>query len=167
VAQEQEMRDIFREHLPDELKVVPSHSWAGQYQEFVRYRENVGHLDKLSICHMPWDRMAITWDGNVVGCCNDFLAKYINGNVARQPVLEVWNSPAYQRLRRSIHQKDYASLEVCKGCDVPWAGDEPMPLWKRQAASVLSNGLVAWRKATGRTAPRPGAQDAAPQANGQ
>lgn len=167
IAQEREMRDIFREHLPDELKVVPAHSWAGQYEDFVRYRDNVGHLDKLSICHMPWDRMAITWDGNVVGCCNDFLAKYINGNVAHQPVLEVWNSPAYQRLRRAIHQKDYASLDVCKGCDVPWAGDEPMPLWKRQAASVLSAGLIAWRVATGRTASKPGASGAAAKANGQ
>jgi radical SAM protein with 4Fe4S-binding SPASM domain len=153
--QEQQMREIFQEHLPDELKVVPAHSWAGEYQEFVRYRENVGQLDKLSICHMPWDRMAITWNGDVVGCCNDFLAKYHNGNVRDHPVLEVWNSPAYQQLREAIHRKAYDSLDMCRNCDVPWAGDPPLPAWKRQAAALLSRGLVAWRGLKGGLAPTP------------
>jgi radical SAM protein with 4Fe4S-binding SPASM domain len=160
VEQEREMRAIFAENLPDELKVVPAHSWAGEYQEFVRYRENVGQADKLSICHMPWDRMAITWDGNVVGCCNDFLAKYHNGNVREQSVLDVWNSPAYQRLRRAVHAKDYQSLEMCRGCDVPWAGDPPLPMWKRQAARVLYGGLKTWRAIRGTLVPPPHEPDA-------
>ena len=42
--QRREMEDIFQENLPDELSVVPAHSWAGEYQEFVRYRDNVGDL---------------------------------------------------------------------------------------------------------------------------
>src|SRR5262249_18670641 len=134
-----QMQEVFGADLPDELTVVPAHSWAGEYQDFVRYRENVGHLDKLSICHMPWDRMSITWDGNVVGCCNDFLARYINGNVRKTPVLEVWNSPAYQCLRRAVHNKDYDRLPLCKGCDVPWAGDAPSVL-KRTASAGLYAG---------------------------
>jgi radical SAM protein with 4Fe4S-binding SPASM domain len=155
LAQQRQMHDIFAEHLPDELKVVPAHSWAGEYQDFVRYRENVGHADKLSICHMPWDRMAITWDGDVVGCCNDFLAKYKNGNVRERHTLAVWNSPAYQRLRAAVHRKDYASLDVCRNCDVPWAGDPPLPLWKRHASTILARGLLAWRQVSGQLAPEP------------
>ena len=147
------MEDIFQENLPDELSVVPAHSWAGEYQEFVRYRDNVGDLSKLSICHMPWDRMAITWDGNVVACCNDFLAKHINGNVSERPVLDVWNSGPYQELRRRVSKKDYENLAVCKGCDVPWAGDEPRPLWQKEARKVLSKGLNAWRKISGGMVP--------------
>jgi radical SAM protein with 4Fe4S-binding SPASM domain len=153
--QERQMREIFKEHLPDDLAVVPAHSWAGEYADFVRYKDNVGHLDKLSICHMPWNRMAITWDGDVVGCCNDFLAKYKNGNVRDRHVLDVWNSPAYQRLRAAVHRKDYASLDVCRNCDVPWAGDPPLPAWKRQAATVLATGLVTWRRLSGTLAPAP------------
>jgi radical SAM protein with 4Fe4S-binding SPASM domain len=152
-AQRREMKAIFQENLPDELSVVPAHSWAGEYQEFVRYRDNVGDLSKLSICHMPWDRMAITWDGNVVACCNDFLAKYINGNVRERPVLDVWNSKPYQELRRRIAKKDYDQLEVCKGCDVPWAGDEPRTLWRSEARKVLSRGLRVWRTVSGRMVP--------------
>jgi radical SAM protein with 4Fe4S-binding SPASM domain len=155
VAQEAEMREIFKQHLPDELKVVPAHSWAGEYQDFVRYRENVGNLDKLSICHMPWDRMAITWDGNVVGCCNDFLAKYHNGNVMQRHTLAVWNSPEYQRLRAAIHRKDYDSLDMCRKCDVPWAGDPPLPVWKSRTAALLASGLIAWRKLSGQVAKPP------------
>jgi radical SAM protein with 4Fe4S-binding SPASM domain len=153
VEQERQMRALFAENLPDELKVVPAHSWAGEYQEFVRYRENVGQADKLSICHMPWDRMAITWDGNVVACCNDFLAKHINGNVRERPVLDVWNSEPYQELRRRVSKKDYENLAVCKGCDVPWAGDPPRALWRKEARKVLSQGLKAWRKVSGGMVP--------------
>lgn len=147
--QRRQMREIFAENLPDELTVMPAHSWAGEYQDFVRYRENVGHLDKLSICHMPWDRMAITWNGDVVGCCNDFLARYHNGNVRAQPVLEVWNSPAYRRLRRLVHQKAYDQLPPCRNCDVPWAGDAPLTVWKRTAGTALRLGLVGWRTVSG------------------
>jgi radical SAM protein with 4Fe4S-binding SPASM domain len=157
-AHARQMREIFRESLPDELKVVPAHSWAGEYQDFVRYRENVGHLDKLSVCHMPWDRMSITWDGNVVGCCNDFLARYINGNVAETPVLEVWNSPAYQRLRRLVHAKEYESLPLCKGCDVPWSGERPSAL-RSVGDAVVHRGLATWRtmRGTALSPPREGA----------
>jgi radical SAM protein with 4Fe4S-binding SPASM domain len=155
VAQRREMETIFQENLPDELSVVPAHSWAGEYQEFVRYRDNVGDPSKLSICHMPWDRMAITWDGNVVACCNDFLAKYLNGNVCEQSVLEVWNSEAYQALRRRVSRKEYEELEVCRGCDVPWAGDKPRPLWSREARRVLAQGLMVWRKISGGMVPAP------------
>ena len=153
IEQRREMQAIFQENLPDELSVVPAHSWAGEYQEFVRYRDNVGDLSKLSVCHMPWDRMAITWDGNVVACCNDFLAKHINGNVSEQPVLEVWNSEPFQELRRRVSQKDYQSLEVCKGCDVPWAGDVARPAWRGEARKMLAHGLMAWRKISGGMVP--------------
>ncbi|MBI4635721.1 MAG: SPASM domain-containing protein [Candidatus Rokubacteria bacterium] len=152
--QERQMREIFADNLPDELKMVPAHSWAGEYQDFVRYRENVGKEEKLSICHMPWDRMSITWDGNVVGCCNDFLARYINGNVKTAPVLEVWNSPAYQRLRRSVHRKEYGSLSLCAKCDVPWAGDSSASL-RRSANAAAYTGFVAWRTLRGTTLPEP------------
>ncbi|MGE3189516.1 MAG: radical SAM protein [Vicinamibacterales bacterium] len=148
-----QMREIFGADLPDEMTVVPAHSWAGEFQDFLRYRENVGDLDKLSICRMPWDRMAITWDGNVVGCCNDFLGKYHNGNVAKAPVLEVWNSPEYQKMRRLVHRKDYAALPPCKDCDVPWAGDQPLTFWKRTAGSALRVGLIGWRGLSGATLP--------------
>jgi radical SAM protein with 4Fe4S-binding SPASM domain len=148
---ERQMREIFAANLPDELKVVPAHSWAGEYQDFVRYRENVGDVSKLSICHMPWDRMSITWDGNVVGCCNDFLARYRNGNVRDTPVLEVWNSPEYRRLREAVHRKAYESLPLCKGCDVPWAGERPHPV-RRVADGVAYTGLVTWRRLRGTTA---------------
>lgn len=156
--QERQMREIFAANLPDELKVVPAHSWAGEYQDFVRYRENVGDLTKLSVCHMPWDRMSITWDGNVVGCCNDFLARYQNGNVRETPVLEVWNSPAYQRLRETVSRKAYDSLPLCKGCDVPWAGNQPSAL-RRAADAALYVGLVRWRQLRGGTVPARGATE--------
>lgn len=147
-AHERQMREIFAADLPDDLKVVPAHSWAGEYQDFVRYRENVGDLSKLSVCHMPWDRMSITWDGNVVGCCNDFLARYHNGNVRTTPVLEVWNSPAYRRLREAVHQKAYDALPLCKGCDVPWAGHRPT-VARRAADGAVYTGLVTWRRLRG------------------
>ena len=76
----------------------------------MRYRENVGDMSKLSICHMPWDRMAIMWNGDVVGCCNDFKAKYKNGNVAENHVMDVWNSPEYQMLRHKISRRQYDQL---------------------------------------------------------
>jgi radical SAM protein with 4Fe4S-binding SPASM domain len=69
-----------------------------------------------AICTFPWYAAVICWDGTVTPCPQDFHARMNMGNVSRDTLLNVWNGPAYQDLRRRL-VSDLGSLVLCRKCD--------------------------------------------------
>lgn len=68
-----------------------------------------------TLCQRPWEMANILSNGDVVPCCYDFDASMKIGNVTEKPFSEIWNSPAYQQLRKKIfNEKD--SIEKCRDC---------------------------------------------------
>ena len=61
-----------------------------------------------------WFDLSITATGIVAHCCMDGAAKYPIGDVSRQHVLEVYNAPAYRRLREQTARRQDA--EPCNRC---------------------------------------------------
>jgi hypothetical protein len=61
-----------------------------------------------------WFDLSITATGIVAHCCMDGAAKYPIGDVSRQNVLEVYNAPAYRRLRE--HTMFRQDAEPCNRC---------------------------------------------------
>jgi Iron-sulfur cluster-binding domain len=61
-----------------------------------------------------WFDLSITATGVVAHCCMDGAAKYPIGDVSRQHVLEVYNAPAYRRLRE--HTARRQEVEPCNRC---------------------------------------------------
>ena len=56
----------------------------------------------------------ITTDGNVVPCCFDIFGEHSMGNVAGRKFLDIWNSPKYVHLRRSLAIQ--RKLPMCGNC---------------------------------------------------
>ncbi len=48
--------------------------------------------------------MNIFLDGSVVPCCYDDQGKIIFGNIFKQDVLEIWNSPISFNFRSNVHK---------------------------------------------------------------
>jgi len=67
-------------------------------------------------CVLPFRELSIRWDGNVAICCNDFRGVLKIGNVAKEGVQKIWDSPIFAAARRKLYwgQRD---ISVCKGCD--------------------------------------------------
>jgi len=69
-------------------------------------------------CHIPWQQMVIDADGTVNPCC--YWSAYGNlnpacGNLNETPLLEIWNGPVYQNLRRNMAKGDLAAAG-CARC---------------------------------------------------
>lgn len=69
-------------------------------------------------CHIPWQQMVIDASGTVNPCC--YWSAYGNlnpacGNLNETPLLEIWNGPVYQNLRRNMARGDLAAAG-CAGC---------------------------------------------------
>jgi len=70
----------------------------------------------LAKCTFPWYAMVILWNGLVTPCPQDFWGKMIMGHAGKQPLLEIWNGPAYRALR-AAYRGDLADQPLCQSCD--------------------------------------------------
>ena len=62
-----------------------------------------------------YNNLQITFTGDVILCCNDYLRKHVFGNVMHNSVIEIWKKPGYAKLRSDI-RKGKLRLEICKRC---------------------------------------------------
>lgn len=67
-------------------------------------------------CHMPWHRLTIRANGDALPCCTIYGQELVMGNVARQPLEEIWTSPAMRQLRLLHREGRYAENPICRVC---------------------------------------------------
>ncbi len=121
----------------DEIKIIPSHSFAGFYKDGVRGTDDTP--ENYDACGMLYNRITVLWDGRVVACCNDFLAQYVTGDVNDDDLLTIWNGDRFRSLRTTLAEGRWRELDLCRDCDAPFAGGVPKrrPFW-----SALMKGLA-------------------------
>ncbi len=66
-------------------------------------------------CSQPWQRLFIASDGTVLPCCAYFGINLTVGNIYKQSLSEIWHSPAMEKMRESVNDKDLYPLP-CKKC---------------------------------------------------
>ena len=72
---------------------------------------------RVPFCVIPFWRVWVMWNGDMIMCCVDQERSNLLGNCAERPILDVWQDAAYQDLRRRWRAKDLEGLlcEDCKG----------------------------------------------------
>lgn len=70
----------------------------------------------VRVCELPFYKMYIIYNGDVVLCCMDWRRKVVLGNVAQQSIRDIWNGPEYRRIRRLHIEGHDAEIELCSNC---------------------------------------------------
>jgi len=99
--------------------------WS-KYADEVRIWQSFDPLKRKSInlkrkikktCPQLWQRLVISWDGNIHSCCVDWNSRGILGNIKTMSIKEAWSS-AQERYLRFLHKNKIAGIaEPCKNCD--------------------------------------------------
>ncbi len=76
--------------------------------------------ERYRVCPYPWTTMYIAWTGDVVACCRDLQRQTVLGNLYAQPLLDIWNGPRAQQLRRDLRVERPDRQAACHGCSMPW-----------------------------------------------
>lgn len=106
-ADDQAFRDWCAHRYPQfGCSVFQRGGWLGQVDTGIGAVPEVG-------C-MRWFELSITATGAVAHCCMDGQAKWPIGDVRRQHVLDIYNNPAYRRLREQTQRRQDAS--PCNTC---------------------------------------------------
>ena len=108
------------EGLPiDKFSTIQPHTFAGNIK-----RDEARGFRTLGRSYVPctflWYSMSVKWDGKVVPCCNDLLSSMPIGDVRKNSLLEIWNSPVLTDIREKIASGRYNEIPLCSGCDVLW-----------------------------------------------
>jgi radical SAM protein with 4Fe4S-binding SPASM domain len=126
-----ENRREFRAHFQrlglDEMIFKKPHNWAG----YLTAAENKA---AAAICTFPWNALLVFFNGDVSPCSQDFFGRCILGNANDKPLLEIWNAPPLQELRRAFAGGEMAAFPACMDCDRirrPTLGGVPREYLKR------------------------------------
>lgn len=66
-------------------------------------------------CNYPFRKLAISAEGNIILCCNDYTYKTNFGNVVSETLSNIWNSEALNNYRNSLLNEIRDG--ICNGCD--------------------------------------------------
>lgn len=73
------------------------------------------------ICRMPWENIAVNWDGLVSACVVDFNEDHIIGDVKRENLQNIFNSERMRKFRRCHIDRDFQWIEeqgaLCATCN--------------------------------------------------
>jgi radical SAM protein with 4Fe4S-binding SPASM domain len=80
--------------------------------------KNMSFDIKQRPCYLPFYKLSIDWNGNVLLCCNDWLRQQDNlGNIIETPLRDLWMSESYKVIRQ--HLKSGLRIDnACKNCSV-------------------------------------------------
>lgn len=87
----------------------PRMDWVGAIADFAI-------PDTPDLPCLRWFDVSIASTGTVALCCADGEGRYPVGDVRTSSVLEVYNAPAFRRLRESVLSR--REVEPCKSCSV-------------------------------------------------
>ncbi len=103
----------------DHFVAKPFVSWDGKAEDVNRLagpdrkpRQTQGKV----LCDFPWEKMTVSWDGDVVPCCFDYNKRYALGNINTQTLLEIWNGERMHALRREMISNKVTN-PLCAGCE--------------------------------------------------
>ncbi|MBL7764624.1 MAG: SPASM domain-containing protein [Chitinophagaceae bacterium] len=66
-------------------------------------------------CNYPFRKLAISAEGNIILCCNDYIYKTNFGNVLSGNLSNIWNSEALNNYRNNLLNETREG--ICIGCD--------------------------------------------------
>lgn len=75
------------------------------------------HLNKKHPCYLPFYKMMIDYNGDVLLCANDWSKTTILGNVNNEPIGDIWFSSKY-KLYRQMLLNNHRSMSPCSKCDI-------------------------------------------------
>ena len=93
--------------------------------------------DPSYICPSPWQRMVISWNGKVVGCCEDYLEGNVLGDANEKSLKEIWHDEAFHNLRGLMKNGRRLLTKPCRICsDGGFIENEEIVIGKRAIRSA-------------------------------
>jgi radical SAM protein with 4Fe4S-binding SPASM domain len=103
--------------------------WQTRGAEFrlLPYEDRAGTVDSSGLasnlrpyhsCRRPFNTAVILFDGTVVLCCVDLTRKMVLGDLNRENLYQIWNSEAFQEIRKKFLSGRAEEIPLCSNCHI-------------------------------------------------
>jgi len=113
-----EMTDLFSRHNFKNYDLrefwYKDNQTTEEFIEEKNFNNRAGYVQEGTLhnqCYLPFYKLFIDWNGDVLLCCNDWNKTVKSGNVNKKPLDELWHSKAFNDIRDN--------LKIGKRCDKP------------------------------------------------
>lgn len=104
------------------IKIVPRHCYPERFELVIIDRSNnITEQDIPNIsnpCYMPFYKLYVDWNGNILVCDNDWGRKGIIGNVQQNTVKDIWLGKELNAYRKQLQHGDRYKLSPCNTCNI-------------------------------------------------
>jgi MoaA/NifB/PqqE/SkfB family radical SAM enzyme len=69
-------------------------------------------------CSLPFVKVYILWNGDIVLCCSDFYGTVVFGNIMKNGIEEIWDSYLWRRYRIKHMAGMGRDMLLCDKCDI-------------------------------------------------
>ena len=98
------------------------------------------------ICRVPWENLAVNWDGEITVCPLDYNVVYSIGHVRNSSLQEMWNNERIRQFRRAHLTKDYSLVEengpLCGSCNCMWDPEYDLRRFRDFAVEAIYRNAV-------------------------
>lgn len=103
-------------------------------------------------CAKARGELCILWDGTCVHCCWDADGQQSIGNIAHQPINQIWQGDRHRDIQRKLAEGKFEDLPVCHCCSGPVIdGDFAF-------VELINSWVEAWKKTQASIVVAPGSQ---------
>lgn len=123
----EEMKEFFSkwEGIADMVQVTGIHNWSGEIR-------GVNITDETSRqrypCVIVWYVLVVNWNGEVTVCSVDWNTQIKVGDVRKQDLHHIWNSPEIKEARRAHLERKLRAYPCCRKC-VIWVSIGDLTNW--------------------------------------
>lgn len=67
-------------------------------------------------CTKPFREISVTWNGEIRLCCEDWIGRYVAGNIHDEHIYDIWYGTAMESARAKLQNKE-RDFGACRACD--------------------------------------------------
>ena len=93
---------------------------------------SLGEVSASGICHLPFYKTLIDWNGDIVLCCSDWHREAGSfGNILKTPLTDIWNGSKIKTIRESLLNSKREG--VCSKCSMNGTkiGKTSTEIWRK------------------------------------
>jgi hypothetical protein len=123
-------------------KRTDKHPDGGDLTVFSNPKDHTGKRT----CNKARGELCILWDGTCLPCCWDADGLQPIGNIAQEPIWQIWQGARHKELQRKLAEAEFEALPVCRRCSGPVIdGDFAfvelinswVEMWKQTGAGIV------------------------------
>lgn len=106
--------------------------------EIYNFNNRGGILSKVKslqkACWLPFYKMFVDWNGDILLCCNDWSRNITIGNIYNKSIDKIWTSEQFIQIRKHLDLGNRSNVSACANCSVNGTlqGSQSRELWKEK-----------------------------------